>query len=243
MSRDRERTVTVISVVLTLVALVGFLTFDDGPVGTRMRNLLHSEQRLRPAVDAGTSGPYAFLNTQPDGDPVGFSPCHPVHYVVNPAGAPSGWEGFVRTAVTEVADRTGLQFEDDGRTDDRDFEDRIGFNGRDRPVLIGWASADEVAALDDDVAGIGGPVMVTLGRARSYVSGSVVIDTEVSDRLGDSPYGDDVQVALLLHELGHLVGLDHVDDKGELMYPSGVNRPDYGPGDRQGLARLGAIPC
>jgi len=42
--------------------------------------------------------------------------------------------------------------------------------------------------------------------------------------------------------LGHLVGLDHVDDPTQLMH---VVSPvfDLGPGDRAGLARLGAGPC
>ena len=47
----------------------------------------------------------------------------------------------------------------------------------------------------------------------------------------------------LLHELGHLVGLDHVDDPNELMYPRAAERTSYGPGDLKGLALLGAIPC
>ena len=49
--------------------------------------------------------------------------------------------------------------------------------------------------------------------------------------------------SILLHELGHLVGLDHVPDEGELMYPQSITQTTYGPGDREGLARLGAISC
>ena len=39
---------------------------------------------------------------------------------------------------------------------------------------------------------------------------------------------------LVLHELGHLVGLDHVDDTGELMDPS-LAADGWGPGDLVGL--------
>jgi len=46
---------------------------------------------------------------------------------------------------------------------------------------------------------------------------------------------------VILHELGHTVGLDHVSDRHELMYPtllaSGPN--GYAAGDRAGLVRLG----
>ena len=44
------------------------------------------------------------------------------------------------------------------------------------------------------------------------------------------------------HEFGHVVGLDHVDDPAELIqYNMGVTA--YGPGDLEGMARLGSIPC
>ena len=44
--------------------------------------------------------------------------------------------------------------------------------------------------------------------------------------------------------LPHVVGLDHVQDKGELMYPeTQTSVTDYQPGDRRGLALLGSGPC
>ncbi len=243
LSSQRERTITVVSVVVTLVAVLGFLAFDDGPVGGGVRSLLGVDGRLRPAVEASTEGPYAFLQTQSDGTPVGFSPCRPLAYVVNPAGAPEGWEDDVRDAVEEVSARTGLELADRGATDDRDFSGRGSDTGRTDPVLIGWADEDEVDALADDVAGIGGPTVLRFGERLYFVSGSVVLDTRTTDDLETAPGGRAAHVALLLHELGHLVGLDHVDDEGELMYPEGLTRADYGPGDRAGLAALGAIPC
>jgi hypothetical protein len=46
----------------------------------------------------------------------------------------------------------------------------------------------------------------------------------------------------MVHELGHVAGLDHVQDRGQVMYPSiSSQSPDgYGAGDRSGLAELGA---
>jgi hypothetical protein len=43
----------------------------------------------------------------------------------------------------------------------------------------------------------------------------------------------------VLHELGHIMGLDHVQSKAELMEPSGGLVTDLGPGDREGLSMLG----
>lgn len=46
---------------------------------------------------------------------------------------------------------------------------------------------------------------------------------------------------LLLHELGHVVGLEHVSSTSELMYPVLISRPSagYHDGDRAGLAKVG----
>lgn len=50
--------------------------------------------------------------------------------------------------------------------------------------------------------------------------------------------------AIVMHELGHMVGLAHVDSQAELMAGdnhSGIT--DFGPGDPAGLGKLGAGPC
>lgn len=244
MGRQRERTATVLSIVITVILLAAYVTFSDSAISNRLRTLAGADERFLPPVDAGTTGPYAFLNLQPGSDrPVGFNPCSQIGYVVNPASAPDGWERHVEQAVTEVSSRTGLEFVFEGTTEERDFSTRVRAGGSPEPVIIAWADEDEVGDLADDVAGVGGPTMVSRGRLRAYVSGSVVLDRDATDRFADDPDGEALQVALLLHELGHLVGLDHVDDATELMYADGITRPDYGPGDRAGLAELGAIPC
>ena len=60
----------------------------------------------------------------------------------------------------------------------------------------------------------------------------------------ERPGGKEAVSGIVLHELGHLVGLDHVDDDGQLMYPEarrGVS--DFAAGDLTGLAQLGAGMC
>ena len=75
------------------------------------------------------------------------------------------------------------------------------------------------------------------------VTGSVVIDGADMAELMDGPNGPDAVRAVILHELGHLVGLDHVDDRDELMYPEHIAQRTFGPGDRAGLAELGSGEC
>ncbi len=47
----------------------------------------------------------------------------------------------------------------------------------------------------------------------------------------------------MMHEFGHVFGLDHVDPPRELMYDGNNDTASYGRGDLEGLRRLGQGPC
>lgn len=49
--------------------------------------------------------------------------------------------------------------------------------------------------------------------------------------------------AILLHELAHLVGLDHVAYPDQLMNSANTGQVSFGPGDLAGLAKLGQGTC
>jgi len=48
---------------------------------------------------------------------------------------------------------------------------------------------------------------------------------------------------VLEHELGHVLGLDHVDDEHQLMHPTASKARGLGEGDVAGLQRLHDVPC
>ncbi len=202
-------------------------------------------ERLGELVGLEDGGSHAFLSRQPGTDvPVTFNPCDVIEVVVNPGGAPPNYEQLVTTAINRTSAATGFDFDRVGTTSDRNFQNRFdGALSQIPPVLVGWASEQEVPQLAGDVLGFAGGVSVTdpgTGRA-TYVSGVVVLDGDwFRENADDQPARAQ---AVMDHEFGHLVGLDHVHDRGEIMNEKYVGQTSYGPGDLAGLARLGQVPC
>ncbi len=193
-------------------------------------------------VAAPGGGTYAFLQTQADGEtPVAYDPCTPVRIVVNERLAPQDADDVLARAVLEVEDVSGLDLEVVGTTDDppRAHEDDPDVGDGWRPVQVSWTDADEVGRLEGPVAGLGGSTWVEEDGVRRYVTGEVMLDAPDITRGGR---GGSLATAVLMHELAHVLGLDHVDDRGELMHPSSP-RDGWGPGDRAGLAALGDVAC
>lgn len=116
--------------------------------------------------------------------------------------------------------------------------------GRHDPVVVAWTTPGEVTAPAGHVAGTAGSASVrTSELAAQYVTGGVALDAPDLAAIHQRPDGAGEVRAIVMHELGHLVGLDHVDDPGELMHRQNVGQLAFGPGDREGLAALGSGSC
>jgi hypothetical protein len=201
---------------------------------------------------AGTaSGIFAFLSSDDDGQPLRFNPCAPVRYTINPDGAPDGALADVHEAFRRAGAETGITFDYVGPT--TEAHERIGGAGRlsyqpNRygdawaPVLVSFATEDDEPVLDGNVLGYGGATSYwTSSSDPAYVTGEIVLDRDLAlVRPGFGP--GMTRGNLVEHELGHVIGLDHVADRSELMYASisGQSPDGYGPGDRVGLSKLGA---
>lgn len=203
-----------------------------------------------PPAGHAVDGAYAFTTMQPDGSgPVAYSPCRPIHYVVRPDGAPLGGAEFITAAVATVSAATGLRFIDDGATAEAPSPDRKAYQPdlygkRWAPVLVAWSAPDETPELAGDVAGIGGSAAVTRSGRSVYVTGSVTLDSTDLGTLMATPSTRATALGIVTHEFSHLVGLDHVDDPTQLMYPStSTSVSGLGTGDLAGLAALGSGEC
>ena len=183
--------------------------------------------------------------------PIAYDPCRSVHYVIRPDQMPPGGEEMVHAAAARITQATGLQFVYDGSSDEPLTEDREPYQpdrygDRWAPVLVGLADRDgEPGARRRRrrPRRQHGRCPSASPRHSFFVSGIVALDAgQFPDVVAWS--GSEVAQAIVLHEFGHLVGLDHVADESQLMNPETVpGVTDFGAGDLAGLARLGRGSC
>ena len=201
----------------------------------------------RKPEDASTS--YKFLATNDDGSPVGYSPCRPLHYVVNAALAPPGAGRLVEDSIRTISEATGITFINDGPTSEASSPTRAPYQkerygDRWAPLLIAWTTPEQAPQLKGPVIGTGGSTHFSFGDGpKSFVTGSLELDApQIAEDL-DRAEGAAYATAVILHELGHVMGLEHVDDPAQLMYPEIGSPAGLAAGDLNGLYELGHAQC
>jgi matrixin len=192
-----------------------------------------------------------------------WSPCtvihgvrrtHVINYKVHAAGNASRVT-LVKNAMARVGTATGLHFRYAGRTSYIPQGKLSGTSlmlnaARQRTatkaqLVIAWAyrgsGRGRSNLLTGDEAGVG-----SISWASSLTSQMRIGDAAVVMRRGvhlkpGFTAGGSVGT-LLLHELGHAVGLQHVSYRREVMYPvvGSVSPGGYTRGDRAGLLKVGA---
>jgi hypothetical protein len=186
--------------------------------------------------------------------PVRWNGCQAdITYKVNLGAVPTSLRATVlaetRAAVGQLAAYTRFTFSYKGATTE---VPRVGSSPRQTAeLIIAFTTAAQTSYnLAGSIVGEGGLyyawVSRTVNGATSYTvaaqRGFVVIDTPDMLRRLSGGFGAGARrTNLVLHELGHAVGLEHVSDVHQQMYPalSSSSPAGYAAGDRAGLARIG----
>jgi len=217
---------------------------------------------LTPGEIANLPLTYTFLFVGPDTcAPARFNPCAPVHFIQNGAAAPAFVVENVREAFKRLAQETGINFIDDGLTDENA---RRGpyvperYPGRWAPILIVWEHFPaEQTSGQQQLLGNTVPMRVddVTVSARLRFNVDAYNDETTKTPIGDGfgpPAGSGTGPIgrnnitwgrIILHELAHVVGLGHTREEGSLMYPDAAQqtiRPTgFSKSDLNGLRYLG----
>jgi hypothetical protein len=229
-------------VVVAALATLGVLPPPATPGGT--------EGDVAIEVGPGASGDgFAVWERNEDGTPVRWDPCSPIELVVSPEAMPDGGMDDLEEAVDRLVAVTDLDLRITGTTDERPRADRPPYQPdryghRWAPVLVAWTAPHEGGIrLRGTDRGVALPIAVGPAGDRTYVTAQVAFNADRTDL--ERGFDDRARSwgSTVLHELIHVLGLDHVDDPTQLMdvHP-GAGPVELGEGDRAGLAAVGAAP-
>jgi hypothetical protein len=193
----------------------------------------------------GDPGDHHFLvlNTLDAPHYLRWNPCQAIHYRVNLHRAPPHAAADVKEALRRISQITRIRFARDGTTRYIPQED-LRQKG---PLVIAWANTHKSSWFKGDRSadGVGGAWGdERFGRKNYLTHGFAIIATNGA---GHGLYGPGFGAgytngALLLHELGHAMGLAHAQQPNEIMYfaQAGTERAAiYGAGDYRGLRQQG----
>lgn len=196
---------------------------------------------------AGRATSYSLVSSSPVGR---WNPCAPIGYRVNLVKAPPGALVDVQAALAQVSQATGLQFTYRGTTTVVPFAAGNTFDPAVADLVIAWADPAQLRGLlPSGTLGVGGPefrsslAVDPTGRSvRQIYQGGVTINSAFNKALKPGSGEGLTRVAALMHEIGHAVGLMHVEgDDAQLMSPSiGYGLDQWGAGDLAGLQAVGA---
>lgn len=200
---------------------------------------------VRPPYEpVGRSGQHVFA-AKPR---VRWDACGKVRWTFNPDASPRRALRQVREGIRRMHLATGLEFVYTGKTDQK--TNPYGNNVKGAHLIIGWRTAKDYGlfARNPRTAGVGGNRYypgyqeADGSPVSKAVQGGVVLNASMRSRLSNGFGKGTTWGEVIIHELGHVLGLAHTDAESQIMYSSVVERnANWGAGDLAGLRRLGDV--
>src|SRR3954454_16344627 len=193
-----------------------------------------------------TSASYRFSSIL-DGQPVRWNPCQAIHWKANVARGPVGGLDVLKAAVAHIAYVTQTTWVYDGATTtvpSTAYLPKVPTNTN-KAVVIGWtdgAASDLLRYKPAAVLGMTRTVWFGVDDGMGHRAAATRAAVVALDRTDKLPLrGVQSWSATALHELGHVMGLDHPADTHQLMAATLPNVSTLQSGDNTGLTRVGRL--
>lgn len=170
-----------------------------------------------------------------------------IRYQVRVGQASSDQILYLNDAIAAVEQATGFDFQFVGTTTSSDWTAHQTDPNVDALILFN-TEAEDPGLLGTPI-GMGGSRIVGIQEQPNELfavrdKGSARLEVDYVPSPGSPWSYEDEWRALILHELGHMVGLSHVGDITEVMYPINFGVQPFQNGDLEGLWTVGtAQPC